>query len=110
MQQFEIFWVDLDPTVGAEMKKLRPYVIVSPDDMNDYIKTLIVAPITSTQRSLPTRVLIKASAQSGLKNDSYAALDQIKTIDKSRVSNKTGEISEEEKHAISETLKEMFDY
>ena len=110
MKQYQIFWVDLDPTVGAEMNKLRPCVIVSPDDMNDHIKTVIVVPLTSTQRGLPTRVLIKASTQSGLRNDSYAALDQIKTIDKSRVSNKTGEISEEEKHAISDILKEMFDY
>lgn len=110
MHQYEIFWVDLDPTVGAEINKLRPCVIVSPDDMNDHIKTVIVVPLTSTQRGLPTRVLIKARTQSGLRNDSYAALDQIKTIDKSRVSNKTGEISEEEKHAISDILKEMFDY
>lgn len=110
MKKNDIFGVDLDPTIGAEMSKLRPCVIVSPDEMNQYLKTVIVAPLTSTNRALPTRVLIKATAASGLKNDSYAALDQIKTIDKSRLLNHIGEISEEEKHLVSDALIEMFAY
>ena len=110
MKKNEIYGVDLDPTIGAEMNKLRPCLIVSPDEMNKYLKTVIVAPITSTQRTLPTRVLIKSNATSGLKNDSYAALDQIKTIDKSRLLNHIGEISEDEKHQISDALIEMFVY
>lgn len=108
--QFLIFWVCLDPTVGAEMKKTRPCVIVSPDEMNNNLSTVVVVPLTSTQRALPTRILIKANSQSGLRNDSYAALDQLKTIDKSRLTRLIGEISEAEKHSISETLKDMFDY
>ena len=108
--KFKIFWVNLDPTVGDEMKKTRPCLIVSPDEINTYLRSVIVVPLTSTQRGLPTRVLIKATKDSGLNNDSYAALDQVKTIDKSRLSGVIGEISEAEKHAVSGVLKEMFDY
>ncbi|MDE6288303.1 MAG: type II toxin-antitoxin system PemK/MazF family toxin [Muribaculaceae bacterium] len=109
-KQFYIFWVNLDPTVGAEMQKTRPCLIVSPDEMNDYLRTVIIVPLTSTLRELPTRVLIKASELSGLRNDSYAVLDQLKTVDKSRLSGLIGEISESEKQAVSEALKTMFDY
>ena len=110
MKQYKLHIVNLDPTVGAEMKKIRPCLVVSPDEMNTYLQTVIIVPITSTQRDLPTRVLIKASDKSGLSHDSYAALDQLKTLDKSRLSGPIGEISEAEKHAVSEILKEMFDY
>lgn len=109
-KQFNLHVVNLDPTVGAEMNKARPCLIVSPDEINTYLRTVMIVPLTSTQRGLPTRILIKATAQSGLNNDSYAALDQLKTVDKSRLSEPIGEISESEKHAVSETLKEMFDY
>lgn len=110
MKQFQLFWVNLDPTIGAEMQKTRPCLIVSPEEMNSFLSTVIIAPLTSTARELPTRILIKATRQSGLKNDSYAVLDQIKTVDKSRLSNQIGEISEYEKHAVSDALKTMFDY
>ncbi len=110
MKKFEIRVVNLDPTVGAEMKKTRPCLIVSPDELNANLKTVIIAPLTSVQRCLPTRIFIKATNESGLANDSYAVLDQIKTVDKSRVAGLIGEISEAEKHAVSEILKEMFDY
>ena len=110
MQQFCIHVVNLDPTIGAEMQKTRPCIIVSPDEINNNLRTVIIVPLTSSQRGLPTRVLIKASQKSGLNNDSYAALDQLKTIDKSRLSKQVGEISEDEKRNISDILKEMFDY
>lgn len=108
--KFNLHVVNLDPTIGAEMQKTRPCLIVSPDEMNNFLKTVIIAPLTSTQRGLPTRVLIKASVQSGLKNDSYVALDQLKTVDKTRVSGTIGEISEDEKQAVSKILMEMFSY
>ena len=110
MKRFNLHIVNLDPTVGAEIKKKRPCLIVSPDEINTYLQTVIIVPLTSTQRNLPTRILIKATPQSGLSNDSYAVLDQLKTVDKSRLSAPIGEISEEEKHAVSDILKEMFDY
>lgn len=110
MKQYNLHIVNLDPTIGAEMKKTRPCLIVSPDEINLYLRTVIIVPLTSTQRGLPTRILIKATEKSGLSNDSYAALDQLKTVDKSRLSEPIGEISESEKRAVSDILKEMFDY
>lgn len=110
MKRFSLYIVNLDPTIGAEIKKKRPCLIVSPDEINTYLQTVIIVPLTSTQRILPTRILIKATPQSGLSNDSYAVLDRLKTVDKSRLSAPIGEISDEEKHAVSDILKEMFDY
>ena len=110
MNRFELYWVNLDPTVGAEIKKTRPCLIVSPDEMNAFVSTVIIVPLTSTERKLPTRVMIKATVQSGLHHDSYAALDQLKTVDKSRLTGLIGEISEQEKVAVTSILKEMFDY
>lgn len=110
MRMFQLFVVNLDPTVGVEINKTRPCLIVSPDEINTYLRTVIIVPLTSTQRALPTRVLIKATEKSGLANDSYAALDQLKTVDKSRLAGPIGEISESEKHAVSSILKEMFEY
>ncbi len=110
MKRFSLYIVNLDPTIGAEIKKKRPCLIVSPDEINTYLQTVIIVPLTSTQRNLPTRILIKATQQSGLSNDSYAVLDRLKTVDKSRLSAPIGEISDDEKHAVSDILKEMFDY
>lgn len=109
-KQFHLNWVNLDPTVGAEIKKTRPCLIVSPDEINNYLKTVIIVPLTSVKRDLPTRIPIKSTKQSGLPNDSYAVLDHLKTVDKSRILSHIGEISESEKHAVSDTLKEMFHY
>lgn len=110
MKKFELYSVNLDPTIGAEMQKTRPCLVVSPDEMNAYVRTVIIVPLTSTSRALPTRVLIKATPQSGLNNDSYAAIDQLKTVDKSHLGTLIGEISESEKHDITNVLLNMFDY
>ena len=111
MRKYQLIVVNLDPTVGSEINKTRPCLIISPDEMNNALKTIVVVPLTSTLKTnIPTRVKIKACAKSGLKNDSYAALDQIKTIDKSRAVTVIGEISDAEKHTVTATLLEMFDY
>ncbi len=110
IKRFQIFWINLDPTIGAEMKKTRPCLVVSPDEMNEHLRTVIIVPLTSSNIGLPTRILIKACEKSGLRNDSYAVLDQLKTVDKSRLSDKIGEISESEKQTVSQTLKELFEY
>lgn len=110
MKQGEIVVVGLDPTVGAEMNKTRPCLIVSPNEMNDVLKTVIVVPVTSKMRELPTRILIQATPQSGLEVDSYAVLDQIKTIDKLRVMRSRGRVSEVELEEVCETLQQMFAY
>lgn len=110
MKKFHLVSVNLDPMVGAEMQKIRPCLVISPDEMNAYLRTAIIVPLTSTSRNLPTRVLIKATPGSGLKNDSYAAIDQIKTVDKSRLGNLIGEISESEKQDVTNVLHELFAY
>jgi mRNA interferase MazF len=74
-KQYEVYWVDLNPTRGSEMKKIRPCVVVSPDDMNKYLDTIIIAPITSAQKSYPYRVTC---------NIGNIALDQLRTVDKTR--------------------------
>ena len=108
MNKFSIVLVNLDPPVGHEVKKTRPCVILSPDEMNNVLKTIIVAPITSTDRSIPTRVLLRSTSDSGLANDSYAMLDQIKTIDKTRVIKQLGKVSIDEKHELTACLQELF--
>ena len=110
MKKYQLYSVNLDPTIGAEIKKTRPCLVISPDEMNAYVRTVIIVPLTSIQRALPTRVLIKATAQSGLKNDSYAAIDQLKTVDKSRLGDLIGEISDSERHEVTNVLLALFDY
>ena len=110
MKKYQLYSVNLDPTIGAEIKKTRPCLVISPDEMNAYVRTVIIVPLTSIQRALPTRVLIKATAQSGLKNDSYAAIDQLKTVDKSRLGDLIGEISDSEMHEVTNVLLALFDY
>ena len=109
MRQFEIFPVDLNPTIGAEMNKVRPCAIISPDEMNAYLRTVMIVPLTSVKRDLPTRVLVKASPINGLKNDSYLVLDQIKTVDKSRLGNNPiGLLNPAERKQVSSILCQMF--
>ncbi|MDE5997732.1 MAG: type II toxin-antitoxin system PemK/MazF family toxin [Muribaculaceae bacterium] len=108
MNRFSIVLVNLDPTIGHEVKKTRPCVILSPDEMNNVLKTIIVAPITSTYRAIPTRILLRSTCDSGLANDSYAMLDQIKTIDKTRVIKQLGTVSSGEKRELTSCLQELF--
>jgi mRNA interferase MazF len=99
MKQYEIVLVNLDPTVGAEIRKTRPCLIVSPDEMNRYISTVIIAPMTSKSRDYPTRVKID--------DNSFIVLDQIKTIDKQRIIKKLGKIDKEVIKEVKEILKIM---
>ena len=110
MNKGDIIVVGLDPTIGAEMNKTRPCLIVSPDEMNNALRTITVVPITSKARELPTRIMIRATRQSGLDVDSYAVLDQIKTIDKMRIMRVRGRIAESELMEVCETLCTMFAY
>lgn len=111
IRKFKIQLVDLNPTRGAEINKVRPCIIVSPDEMNSSLSTVMVVPLTSTPpRSLPTRILIKPLSKNKLSNESYAVLDQLKTIDKRRIIEDWGEISENEKQEITKTLLELFSF
>ena len=110
MNRYELYAVNLDPTIGAEIKKTRPCIIVSPDEMNKHLLTVMVVPLTSQERNIPSRIHIKATSDSGLKQDSFAALDQLKTIDKQRCSTCIGRISEAEALGIADVLCRMFQY
>ena len=98
--QYSIVLVNLDPTIGSEIKKTRPCVIISPNEMNFNINTLIVAPMTSKSKNYPTRVKVD--------DNSYVVLDQIRTIDKKRVIKKLDEIDDIDViMEIKQVIKEM---
>ena len=102
-QRSEVWVVNLDPTVGSEIKKTRPCVIVSPDQTNKLLKTVIVAPLTTTIKNYPTRVNIIFADKKG-----SVVLDQIRTVDKKRLLKKIGIVSPEEIESIAEVLVRMF--
>src|SRR5205814_4226590 len=89
VKRFDVYLIHLDPTQGSEIRKTRPCLIVSPDEMNRYLGTVIIAPLTSTLREYPTRVTLRFQRKLG-----QIALDQIRTIDKSRLIRKLGQVSE----------------
>ncbi len=101
--RFDILLVSLDPSVGSEIKKTRPCVVISPDEMNKYIRTLIVAPMTSKIKSYPTRIPITFDGKEG-----SIVLDQIRTIDKSRIIRKLGTVDTKTISLVLEVLEKMF--
>lgn len=103
IERFDIYWVNLDPTIGSELQKSRPAVIISPNEMNSGLNTVIIAPITSTIKKYPTRVNIELQRKKG-----QVALDQIRTIDKQRLNKRITRIANEDATKIIETLQVMF--
>ena len=103
INRFDILLVSFDPSQGHEIKKTRPCVIVSPNEMNKYIKTLIVAPMTSKIRNYPTRIPVVFESKEGT-----IALDQIRTIDKSRIIRNIGTLDTKIANTVLETLGKMF--
>ncbi|MHC0062619.1 type II toxin-antitoxin system PemK/MazF family toxin [Nostoc sp. UIC 10890] len=103
MNRFDVFLVNLDPTIGSEIQKTRPCVIISPDEMNKYIATVIIAPMTTKGQSYPTRVACQFQGKDG-----QIVLDQIRTVDKTRLVKKLGQIDPNEQKAVLDTLAEMF--
>ena len=103
MKRFDIFLISLDPTRGHEIKKTRPCLIVSPDEMNDNISTVIVAPMTSRGRNYPSRVTCTFQGIHG-----QIVLDQIRTVDKTRLVKKLGAISSSTRGKVLDGLAEMF--
>jgi len=102
INQYDIFWVDLDPTIGHEIKKIRPCVVLSPDEMNFNIDTIIIAPMTTKSKSYPTRVKITFKKKFG-----WIILDQIRSIDKIRLKGKAEHLNESKIIEVKTVLKEM---
>jgi len=103
VKRFDVHLVVLDPTLGSEIKKTRPCVIVSPDEMNRHIATVIVAPMTTRGRDYPTRVACKFQGKRG-----QIVLDQLRTVDKARLVKRLGRVSPAVSSALLATLAEMF--
>lgn len=103
MRRGDIWLVNLDPTVGSEIKKARPCVVVSPPELNDHLRTVIVAPMTSKGFAAPFRVPVTHAGTRGL-----ILLDQLRTVDKVRLSKKLGSVSAKTLAATLNTLQEVF--
>jgi mRNA interferase MazF len=100
----EVWLVALDPTVGSEIQKTRPCIVISPDEANVYLRTVIIAPLTSTLRAYPTRVPVTFKGKSG-----EVALDQIRSVDRSRLVSRLGALERETGLRIARGLVEMFE-
>jgi len=103
VKRFEIWLVTLDPTKGSEIQKTRPCLVISPDEINMWLRTIIIAPMTTGGRSYPSRVEIHFQGKDG-----QVALDQLRTIDKSWLVRKLGDAHEKTSLTVSQTLGQMF--
>jgi mRNA interferase MazF len=104
IRQFEVYRVTLDPTVGSEVRKTRPCVVISPNEMNDGLRTVIVAPVTSTIRNLPFRVQCTLKGRAG-----SIMLDQIRTVDRNRLTSKMSMLPARTSQKVKAILLEMFE-
>ena len=103
LKQYQIVLVNLDPTQGNEIKKTRPCVIISPNEMNKYLQTIVIAPMTTSSKSYPTRVEIKHS-----KTQSWVVLDQIRSVDRSRVIKNFDSLTEKEIIKVKSVIQETY--
>jgi len=103
LNQYQIVLVNLDTTIGSEIQKTRPCVIISPNEMNKYLKTIVVAPMTTTSKKYPTRIEVKHDQKIG-----WIVIDQIRTIDKQRIVRILGRLSKPEVKEVKSVLKETF--
>lgn len=101
--RFDVFLVNLDPTVGSEIRKSRPCVIVSPDEMNRHLRTVIVAPMTTAGRLYPTRIRTRFGGKDGL-----VVVDQLRTVDRARLAKRLGALDADEATALLAVLGELF--
>jgi mRNA interferase MazF len=103
MKRFDVHLVTLDPTFGTEMKKTRPCLVISPDEMNAHLRTVIIAPMTTRRRDYPTRVSCRFQGK-----DAEVVLDQIRTVDRARLVRRLGKLSSKASTRVLEVLQEMF--
>jgi len=101
--QYQIALINLDPTVGSEIKKTRPCIVISPNEMNKYLRTVVVAPMTTKSRKYPTRIEVKHEGKIG-----WVVIDQVRTIDKQRIIKILGRLSIPEIKEVKLVLKETF--
>jgi mRNA interferase MazF len=105
VRRYDVYLVNLDPTLGSEIKKTRPCLVVSPDEMNRHIRTVIIAPMTSVRRDYPTRVDVTFQRKKG-----QVVLDQIRTVDKARLVKHLGRLPEARSREVADLLQQMFAY
>ena len=103
INQYQIILVNLDPTIGSEIKKTRPCVVISPNEMNKYLRTIVIAPMTTSSKNYPTRVKIKHDNKTG-----WVVIDQIRTIYKQRIIRELGQLTGFEIKKIKSVLKETY--
>ncbi len=103
LKQYQIVLVNLDPKIGSEMKKTRPWVIISPDEMNKYLQTIVIAPMTSNSKSYPTRIPVKHNKTKG-----WVVLDQIRTIDRQRIVKILDSLTEKEIYNVKTIIHETY--
>ena len=102
INQYNIYWTDLNPTIGSEVNKTRPCVVLSPNEMNHNINTIIVAPVTSTLKLYPTRILCNVGGKPGA-----IMLDQIRTVDKQRVKGLLAQLTEADIKRVKSVISQM---
>lgn len=102
-QRGEVYLVGLDPTRGREIRKTRPCVVISPDDLNDHLQTILVAPLTTGSHSYPFRIPCRFQ-----RRDGHIVLDQIRAIDISRLVRKLGKVPPATLRSVLQVLREMF--
>ena len=103
LNQYQVVLVQLDPTVGSEIQKTRPCVIISPNETNHHLHTITIAPLSTTSKNYPTRIKVQHNNQIG-----WVVLDQIRTIDKARIIKKFGFLSEPEIKSCKQVIREIF--
>lgn len=103
LKQYQVILVNLDPTLGSEMKKTRPCIIISPNEINNYLQTIVIAPMTSQSKAYPTRVAVKHNSMEG-----WIVLDQIRSIDRTRVVKILGSLTEKEILHVKSTIRETY--
>ncbi len=103
LEQYSIVLVNLDPTIGSEIKKTRPCVIISPNEINKFLRTIVVAPMTTNLKNYPTRIKVKHNEKKGM-----IAIDQIRTIDKSRILKTFDKLSKSEIQKCKDIIRETF--
>ena len=102
IKQYEVYWVNLDPTIGSEIKKVRPCVVVSPNEMNKYLNTITIAPLTTKSKAYPTRVKTQVAGKM-----SWIVLDQLRTIDRARFYQPMGHIDASTIQQVKQLIKAM---